>query len=869
MFHSGDSKAMSARLKAFLAILTIVVTTQNLLGGGSGLNVVVVINTNSANSVELGNYYCERRSVPPQNVLRIGWTGDNRDWYTTNLDTVIRAPLTNMLAARQLTNQIDYILLSMDIPFRARVTTGSSTTSGINTTTSALFYGFKADGCNSCPAGLPSCNLPDWSSNSYAGSEGIFRKTPPVSATSNSWLTIMLTFSNLADAKAIVDRGVAGDFSFPTQTAYLAKSFDTARNIRYFSFDNAIFNTRLQGNYSLIATNASSPNGLGTMLGFQIGVQTFPVSGSFVPGALADNLTSYGGDFFVSDHTGVMSLLNAGATACYGTAIEPCAYEEKFPSPLVYFYQSRGFTAAECYYQSVTNPYQGVLVGEPLTAPFALPASGAWDDLPDGALLSGTTNLGLTFNAPDASRPIQQVDLFVDGTFFQTVTNIPPRTNNVLYVTINGFPTNYSVPANASIKSVASNLAVRLNGTAYSTATKVHAYNVGDRIELRVTSPNQTGAQTSLLVSNHVGTATTLMTFVRSAGTNFLDSEATGIRTVAIAGSVVTNDYLFLTVTKTNGATVSVGVTNLVDGTTLNQFVQQFVGAINGANALQGNDGLIATDIAPSRYLPNGYDFNLHPRVPAVQAALIQVIVDGSFSIYPTGAQLLDQNLADLQPRQHLYVTAGLTNLPLTFPVNTTSLANGFHELTAVAYEGSHVRTQKRISQTVRVQNSPLSAVFACLLCDTNTALEATLQFSVTANTNTISRIELFSTGGSWGISSNSQAATFSVVATNLGAGLHPFYAIVTRNDGIQYRTETKWIRLTASEQPFAVSIAGATPTLSWPATAGRRYEILSATNVDTTLSLRDAVIPTNSPGFWSETNNASTNRFYRVRSAP
>jgi hypothetical protein len=165
--------------------------------------------------------------------------------------------------------------------------------------------------------------------------------------------------------------------------------------------------------------------------------------------------------------------------------------------------------------------------------------------------------------------------------------------------------------------------------------------------------------------------------------------------------------------------------------------------------------------------------------------------------------------------------------------------------------------------------NTPLSATLACLLCDTNTALEATLQFLVTANTNTIARIELFSTGGSWGAVSNQPSATFSVAATNLGIGLHPFYALVTRNDGRQYRTETRWIRIVGDEPPFALAIAPGAPTVSWPATAGRRYEVLSSTSATGAYTLRDALVPTNSPGQWSETNNASETRFYRVRAAP
>src|SRR6185369_17069972 len=127
-----------------------------------------------------------------------------------------------------------------------------------------------------------------------------------------------------------------------------------------------------------------------------------------------------------------------------------------------------------------------------------------------------------------------------------------------------------------------------------------------------------------------------------------------------------------------------------------------------------------------------------------------------------TGPQNLEDYLSDLEPRNHLYITAGVTNLPITFPLDTSSLPNGFHELTAVVYEGSHVRTQKRVAQNVRIQNSPLSAVLTVLVGDAISAREATLQFSVVANTNTISRLDLYSTGGLLGSVLGQSSAIFS-----------------------------------------------------------------------------------------------------------
>src|SRR2546422_3234922 len=96
----------------------------------------------------------------------------------------------------------------------------------------------------------------------------------------------------------------------------------------------------------------------------------------------------------------------------------------------------------------------------------------------------------------------------------------------------------------------------------------------------------------------------------------------------------------------------------------------------------------------------------------------------------------LDENTHDLQPPTPLFVTAGVTNLSLTFAFNSASQADGYHELTAVAYEGSHIRTQQRIAQNVLIQNGSLNAAFTILSGGSNTVLGATLQFSVVANTN-------------------------------------------------------------------------------------------------------------------------------------
>jgi uncharacterized protein (TIGR03790 family) len=856
---------VNIRLCFAAGLALLLVSAAELFAGGSGLNVVVVVNQNSTNSVQLGNYYCERRGVPPQNFLRINWPVGNISWNRSNFETNLLNPLVAMLANRGLTNQADYVVLSMDIPYQV------TASNGINSTTAALFYGFKTDDCTTnCPAGIPGCNLPASSSNAYAGTEGIFRQTPPIAAGSNSWLVTMITSSNLAQAQTIIDRSAASDGTFPTQMVWLAKSTDLARNVRYVEFDNTIFDARVAGDFAIARTNLDSPYGLTNLFGYQTGLYQFNIlSNVFVPGAIADSLTSYGGVILVpNDQTTLLVFLNAGASGSYGTVTEPCNWIQKFPSSQDYFYQARGFSLAECYYMSLANPYQGLMVGEPLAAPFARPPVGAWINLPANSLLSGMTNLTLQCNASSSNHPIQKVDLFLDGTWLQTLTNIPPAASNQLYVTINGCTTNYLVPGNATIASVTFGLADVLNQPAYAGQSKAQATAYGDRIELLATDINTPGAQIPVSVSNAVGSASALTTFAVARATNFLDTVAYGLAGFSAANPPSVGDYLQLVVTKTNGTQVTLTVTNTAPGTNISGLTGQLVNAINGNSSLQAADGLVAGDFFPFDGYGISYaQFNLYARTAGWPASEILADFSGStdLDITPIGIQALNQNASDLQPRNHLYLTAGVTNLSLTFPLDTTALSDGYHELAAVVYEGSHVRTQARVSQNVRVQNTPLNATFTTLAGASNTILNFTLLFSVVANTNTISTIELFTTGGSVGVVSNLSSATFAVAATNLGIGLHPFYAVVTLSDGKQYRTETKWIRIGGAEPPFWLTLTAPPPAITWPATAGRLYQVLNATNVTGTFQLRAAVTPSNSPGLWMETITGAPQQFYRI----
>jgi uncharacterized protein (TIGR03790 family) len=832
--------------------------------GESGLNVIVVVNQNSSNSLQLGNDYCERRGVPPQNLFRMtGWSGGVTTWQQADFESCLLNPLLAMVAGSGLTNQAQIVLLSMDIPYR--VVNGDSQ----NSTTSALFYGFKPN-ANLAPGCPDTCCLPDDSTNTYAYSELPFALAEPDTAATNSFLAVMLTDTNLAQAETTLQRGLASDSSFPTNTVYLEKTSDTARNVRFILFDNAIQECRARGDDAVTRIVSDSTAFTGA-LGLDTGLADLSVPpNAFVPGALADSLTSYAGCILENcGQTPLLAFLEAGATGSYGTVVEPCNYTSKFPDPMAYFYQNRGFCLAEAYYQSLPNPFQGLMVAEPLSAPFARRAAGAWNSPANGSVLTGLAAFNLSFSAADTNLSLAQVDLFMDGAFIQTVTNLPPSPGNILSVTISGVAAAYTVAGGDSPASVAVGLASAL--AAQENATGVQADAVGDRLVLRSTNVAVLGSQITVQAGAAIGSAPALTSFATPALPTFLDSSADGFHVMQAgnsSNSLSAGDWLQIMIIKTNGAQVTLAVTNTQSGATVDTLVQALMNQINASPALQSADGANASDLLAQGVTPgclfNGFfAFQVNAASPGWPAAQIQTVFTGSTDLTPTpaGTNALDDNTADLQPRAHVYLSAGAVSLPVNFILDTTRFPDGFHDLAAVAYEGTSVRTQTRVDRTFQFRNTALSAAFTAL----PPAPNGDLPFAIAASATNIARIELFSTGGSVAVAANQDAAQLAAPAATLGVGLHPVYAVVTDASGHQYRTPTVWEQVPALQ----LSVTGPPPALSWPAMPGRQYNILAAANPGGPFQAVGAILATNAQAQWSIAAPPAGALFYRVSVEP
>ncbi len=839
---------------AIIFSLGVVFATGMAWAGGSGLNVIVVVNQNSTNSVQLGNDYCEQRGVPPQNVLRLtNWTSGSINWSPTDFQTQLLNPLLGMVASRGLTPQAQLVVLSMDIPYR--VVDGDNQ----NSTTAALFYGFKTNAAD----GLGSCSLPDNSSNSYAYSELPFNQAPPNTATTNSFLAMMLTDTNLATAESILSRSVAADSSYPTQAVYLAKTSDPARAVRFTEFDNAIFENQVAGNFAVSRISTDSM-AFTNLFGLMAGLANYALAtNAFVPGALGDTLTSYAG--YILDPNGqttALAFLDAGAAGSYGTVVEPCNYTQKFPDPVDYFYQTRGFSLAEAYYQSVLNPFQGLFVGEPLSAPFARPGSATWSSLTNGSVLSGQPTLSLSFVAGATNLPLAQVDLFVDGTFFKTMTNLPPAAGNFLSVIVNGFTINYLVPINATLASVVTGLAGALN--LQNGLTHVQAFPVGDRVELQSLAVYVPGNNVTVSASTASGTAPVLTTQLAVARPACLDTVATGYQLVTINNAPMVGDWIQVSIIKTNGTVVSLGITNNTPGTSVGTMTANLMNLINANPALTTADGVSAADLYSDS---SEAQFFLYARTPGWPASqiLAQWSTSTNLQALPAGTNPLADNVGDLRPRNHLFVSSGTNSLAVNFACDTTQISDGYHQLTAVAYEGTSVATQTGITRNVLIQNTALTATLAALPTGSNASLGQQLQFTVSASASNIARIELFSTGGSQAVVTNQATAVFAVSASYLGLGLHPFYAVVTDQTGHRFQTPTVWYRIIRA---ITLTLTRNPPLLAWSAITNRQYDLQFTTNLAAGFQTLTTITATNSVVQWpiATTNHAA---FYQVKLDP
>lgn len=184
---------------------------------------------------------------------------------------------------------------------------------------------------------------------------------------------MMLAGSSIKQIYAMIDRGVVSDGSKPEATAYLMSTSDKARNVRSRRYK--IIQELLADNINIEQINSDVLTNRSDVMFYFTGLKQVEEieSNQYLPGAIADHLTSSGGNLSGIRQMSILRWLDAGATASYGTVVEPCAFTQKFPNPgIVIERYTNGESLIEAYWKSVAWPGQGLFVGEPMAAPYAV-----------------------------------------------------------------------------------------------------------------------------------------------------------------------------------------------------------------------------------------------------------------------------------------------------------------------------------------------------------------------------------------------------------------------------------------------------------------------------------------------------------------
>ena len=308
--------------------------------------VAVVVNKQDINSQIIGDYYLNARNIPKQNLIEVD--------IAPGVDTLNEAQfqaLRNTIFSK-INADIQVIVLTWTRPFAVNC----------NSITSAIKMGYQPQQCeNSCGVGVhnPYFN----NANGHALKDYNMR------------LSILLPTDSIKMAKNLIDKGILSAFKLNEATAYFLKTSDAARSKpREVFFPKDL--TRLADKKLSIRTIKADgiEHKKDVMFYFTGAVAVAHLETiNFLPGAIADHLTSSGG--MLTDDAQMSSLkwLEAGATGSYGSVSEPCNYWQKFPNPAVLLnHYLKGDTLIEAYWKSVYWPTQGLFIGEPLAAPYKI-----------------------------------------------------------------------------------------------------------------------------------------------------------------------------------------------------------------------------------------------------------------------------------------------------------------------------------------------------------------------------------------------------------------------------------------------------------------------------------------------------------------
>jgi hypothetical protein len=434
---------MPSNLIRLVILLAAIGPAAAARAGGGPENLFLVVNSASADSLAVANAFAELRGVPPINVLMLPWKNGDESTSIAAFRTELLGPILRAIDARKLSAQIDCIVYSADFPWRIdfkdelpRELAGKDKFPSGSLTGMTMLYGtvlrggvgYLDPGSNRYWRPLDDKGVPATTAG-FRGWHGWGLQGELMEAGGERYLlAVMLGVTagrgnTVPEVVRYLAAAAAADGSRPTGTVYFVTNGDVRTTTRSGAFAAAVAELRSLGVAGEVVAG-TLPVGKRDVAGLMCGSSEFDwrKSGSTIlPGAICENLTSYGGIFTPSvGQTPLSEFLRAGAAGSSGTVVEPYALQHKFPHASIQVHYARGATLAEAFYQSVRSPYQLLVVGDPLCRPWATiptveavlaPESRV---LAAGAELSGSVAIEPRARVPGGGTA-DRFELFVDG----------------------------------------------------------------------------------------------------------------------------------------------------------------------------------------------------------------------------------------------------------------------------------------------------------------------------------------------------------------------------------------------------------------------------------------------------------------------
>ena len=440
-----SNNALLLRAALWAAILA-GFASKPLYAGGGPENFMLVVNSASPSSLTIANHYIALRKIPSSNVMYLEWKGDQ---HTTDIETFrkqILLPILQTIESRDLTAHIDGILYSSDFPYsidlkgdlqnlhpnhKAALDPQVPDFATLNSLT--YYYQWVLQQHPVYSVFQVQTNLyfrpVDLSGKEFAATRG-FRSWYGWGATgellevggSRYLLSAILGVTSGKGGNSVpevvrcLERSAKADGSPPNGTVYFSKTNDPRSTPRHPWFDPAVAELKNLGVAAEVITEEvpTRKQIAGGMFG-SANVLWDQKNNTILPGAIVDDLTSYGGEIKNNTvgQTLLTEFLRAGAAGSSGTAVEPKSNPLKFPNPFLYVHYARGCNLVESHYQAVAAPYQLVIVGDALCQPWAkipiIQAAG----VAAGDTLSGTVTI--TPSASGGASEVDRFELYLDG----------------------------------------------------------------------------------------------------------------------------------------------------------------------------------------------------------------------------------------------------------------------------------------------------------------------------------------------------------------------------------------------------------------------------------------------------------------------